>query len=58
MSLARRGCFALFGRVIFLTLGVGAETSLVDAHQMGSELEEELRLQVPDIADVVVRTET
>lgn len=46
------------GRVIFLTLGVGAETSLVDAHQLGSELEEELRLQVPDIADVVVHTET
>ncbi len=46
------------GRVIFLTLGVGAETSLVDAHQLGSELEEELRLHVPDIADVVVHTET
>jgi cation diffusion facilitator family transporter len=46
------------GRVIFLTLGVSAETSLVDAHQLGSELEEELRQQVPDIADVVVHTET
>ncbi|MGA2164016.1 MAG: cation diffusion facilitator family transporter [Solirubrobacteraceae bacterium] len=46
------------GRVIFLTLGVGAETPLVDAHQLGGELEEELRQQVPDIADVVVHTET
>jgi divalent metal cation (Fe/Co/Zn/Cd) transporter len=46
------------GRVIFLTLGVSAETSLVDAHQLGSELEEELRQQVPDIVDVVVHTET
>jgi cation diffusion facilitator family transporter len=46
------------GRVIFLTLGVAAETSLVDAHQLASELEEELRLQVPDIADVVVHTAT
>ncbi len=46
------------GRVIFLTLDVGAETSLVDAHQLGSELEEELRLKVPDIADVVVHTAT
>ncbi len=46
------------GRVIFLTLGVGAEASLVDAHQLGSELEEELRLRVPDIADVVVHTAT
>jgi cation diffusion facilitator family transporter len=45
------------GRVIFLTLGVGAETSLVDAHQLGGELEEELRQQVPDIADVIVHTE-
>jgi cation diffusion facilitator family transporter len=46
------------GRVIFLTLGVGAETSLVDAHRLGGELEEELRQQVPDIADVIVHTET
>jgi cation diffusion facilitator family transporter len=46
------------GRVIFLTLGVAAETSLVDAHQIASELEEELRQHVPDIADVIVHTET
>lgn len=46
------------GRVIFLTLGVSTEASLVDAHQLGGELEEELRQQVPDIADVVVHTET
>jgi divalent metal cation (Fe/Co/Zn/Cd) transporter len=44
--------------VIFLTLGVGADVSLVDAHQLGGELEEELRQQLPDIADVVVHTET
>ncbi len=44
------------GRVIFLTLGVDAEASLVDAHQLGSELEEELRQQIPDIADVIVHT--
>ncbi len=46
------------GRVIFLTLGVGAETALVDAHRLAGELEEELRLQIPDIADVVVHTAT
>jgi cation diffusion facilitator family transporter len=46
------------GRVIFLTLGVSARTSLVDAHQLGSELEDEIRRQIPDIADVVVHTET
>jgi divalent metal cation (Fe/Co/Zn/Cd) transporter len=44
------------GRVIFLTLVVGAQTSLVDAHQLGSELEEELRQQIPDIVDVIVHT--
>ncbi|MGA9284015.1 MAG: cation diffusion facilitator family transporter [Solirubrobacteraceae bacterium] len=44
------------GRVIFLTLDVNADTSLVDAHQLGSELEEELRQQIPDIADVIVHT--
>lgn len=46
------------GRVIFLTIGVAAETSLVDAHQLAGELEEELRLQISDIADVVVHTST
>jgi cation diffusion facilitator family transporter len=46
------------GRVIFLTLGVSTETSLIDAHQLGSELEEELRQRVPDIADVIVHTAT
>jgi cation diffusion facilitator family transporter len=46
------------GLVIFLTLGVGTETSLIDAHQLAGELEEELRLQIADIADVVVHTAT
>ncbi len=45
------------GRIIFLTLGVSAKTSLVDAHQLCGELEEELRQQVPGIADVIVHTE-
>jgi cation diffusion facilitator family transporter len=46
------------GSVLFLTLGVGTEISLVDAHQLASEVEEELRLRAPDIVDVVVHTET
>jgi cation diffusion facilitator family transporter len=46
------------GRIVLLTLGVGTETSLIDAHQLASELEEELRRQIPDIADVVVHTAT
>jgi cation diffusion facilitator family transporter len=45
------------GRVIFLTLTVGAQTTLFDAHQMASELEERLRQEIPEIADVVVHTE-
>ena len=45
------------GRVVFLTVEVGADASLVDAHQLASELEEQLRRQIPDIVDVVVHTE-
>jgi cation diffusion facilitator family transporter len=45
------------GRVIFLTVDVGSDASLVDAHQLASELEEQLRRQLPEIADVVVHTE-
>jgi divalent metal cation (Fe/Co/Zn/Cd) transporter len=44
--------------IALLALGVDAETSLVDAHQLSSELEEELRLQIPNIADVIVHTGT
>jgi len=45
------------GRVVFLTVEVGADASLIDAHQLASELEEQLRSQIPDIFDVVVHTE-
>ncbi len=45
------------GRVVFLTVDVGPDASLVDAHQLASELEEQLRGQIPDIVDVVVHTE-
>jgi cation diffusion facilitator family transporter len=45
------------GRVVFLTVGVGSDASLVEAHQLASELEEQLRRQIPDIVDVVVHTE-
>ncbi len=46
------------GRVVFLTLTIPTETSLVDAHRLASELEEDLHQQLSDIADVVVHTET
>ncbi len=45
------------GRVLFLTLGVDPGESLVDAHRLASELEEELRRRIPDLADVVIHTE-
>jgi cation diffusion facilitator family transporter len=45
------------GRIVFLTITVDSDASLVDAHQLASELEDRLRRQVPDIADVVVHTE-
>jgi cation diffusion facilitator family transporter len=45
------------GRVLFLTLGVDAGGSLTDAHRLAGELEEELRQQIVDIAEVIVHTE-
>ncbi|HEV3069981.1 MAG TPA: cation diffusion facilitator family transporter [Solirubrobacteraceae bacterium] len=45
------------GRVVFLTVGVGPTAALVDAHRLASELEDQLRQQLPQIADVVVHTE-
>jgi cation diffusion facilitator family transporter len=45
------------GRVVFLTLKVGAGQKLIAAHALASELEDELRGQIADIADVVVHTE-
>jgi cation diffusion facilitator family transporter len=45
------------GIVLFITLPVSATRSLAHAHQVASELEEALRQQMPEIADVVVHTE-
>ncbi len=45
------------GRVLFLTLGVDPGKSLVEAHRLASELEEELRERFPDLAEVVIHTE-
>ena len=45
------------GSVLFITIAVGATTSLADAHHVASELEEALRGRLSGIADVVVRTE-
>jgi cation diffusion facilitator family transporter len=45
------------GLVAFLTLGLEPELSLADAHARASEIEERIRRQRPDIADVIVHTE-
>jgi cation diffusion facilitator family transporter len=45
------------GDVLFITISVGSAASLTDAHQLASDLEEELRQEIPTIADVVVHTE-
>jgi divalent metal cation (Fe/Co/Zn/Cd) transporter len=45
------------GSVVFLTIPVEPNVSLADAHALASELEEGLRREVPQLADVVVHTE-
>jgi cation diffusion facilitator family transporter len=45
------------GIVVFLTLALGGEGSLADAHAHASALEERIRGAVPEITDVVVHTE-
>jgi cation diffusion facilitator family transporter len=45
------------GVVVFLTLGLGREGSLADAHGQASAIEERVRGAVPAVADVVVHTE-
>jgi cation diffusion facilitator family transporter len=45
------------GLVAFLTLGLDGGTSLDVAHTQASEIEARLRLEAPEIADVIVHTE-
>jgi divalent metal cation (Fe/Co/Zn/Cd) transporter len=45
------------GLVAHLTLRLGAGRDLADAHARASEIEERIRLRLPEIADVVVHTE-
>jgi divalent metal cation (Fe/Co/Zn/Cd) transporter len=45
------------GLVAFLTLGLDAGSSLDDAHNQASEIEARIRVEAPEIADVVVHTE-
>ena len=45
------------GLVAFLTLGLEGTHRLDEAHQRASEIEERIRRERPDIADVIVHTE-
>jgi cation diffusion facilitator family transporter len=45
------------GRVVFLTLAGREDESLMEAHDLAGELEEELRRRISDLADVVIHTE-
>jgi cation diffusion facilitator family transporter len=45
------------GRIVYLTITVNSDASLIDAHRLAGELEDQLRRELPDIADVVVHTE-
>ncbi|HEY5098658.1 MAG TPA: cation diffusion facilitator family transporter [Gaiellaceae bacterium] len=45
------------GLVAHMTLRLGAGQALADAHARASEIEERIRLKLPQIADVVVHTE-
>ena len=45
------------GLVAFLTLGLDGASSLGQAHARASEIEERIRRERPDIADVIVHTE-
>jgi cation diffusion facilitator family transporter len=45
------------GLVAFLTLGLEPGTTLAEAHRDASEVEERIRREQPDIAEVIVHTE-
>ncbi len=45
------------GLVAFLTLGLDGTSRLEDAHARASKIEEQIRRERPDIADVIVHTE-
>ena len=45
------------GLVAFLTLGLDGSATLDEAHRRASEIEERIRRERPDVADVIVHTE-
>jgi divalent metal cation (Fe/Co/Zn/Cd) transporter len=45
------------GLLAFLTLGLGADATLVQAHAQASEVEQRVRAEHPEIADILIHTE-
>jgi divalent metal cation (Fe/Co/Zn/Cd) transporter len=45
------------GLIAFLTLGLDGGSTLAEAHARASSIEERIRRERPDIADVIVHTE-
>jgi divalent metal cation (Fe/Co/Zn/Cd) transporter len=45
------------GLLVFVTLQVAPDRTLAEAHALASEIEERIRQELPEIADVVVHTE-
>jgi cation diffusion facilitator family transporter len=45
------------GLVAFLTLGLDPSTPLAEAHRRASQIEERIRTELPEVADVIVHTE-
>jgi divalent metal cation (Fe/Co/Zn/Cd) transporter len=43
--------------VVHLTLAVDGSTTLADAHAQASRIEERIRVEQPEIDDVIVHTE-
>lgn len=45
------------GLVAFLTLALAPDTTLIDAHAKASEIEQRVRAERPEIADILIHTE-
>jgi divalent metal cation (Fe/Co/Zn/Cd) transporter len=45
------------GLLAFLTLGLGADATVVQAHAQASEIEQRVRAEHPEIVDVLIHTE-
>jgi cation diffusion facilitator family transporter len=45
------------GLVVFLTLGLDPQAPLAEAHSRASEIEEQIRAELPSVAEIIVHTE-